>query len=241
MFKQLKKDTTLKAYIDSTMQPKIRRTDVLSILISSLNKDEDLIYNSSSTGVATSTLEGGGAQGVINQNPSQYIVDSEGNIRIHHLGEIHAEGLSTKDLKLNLEKSLAPYLRDPIVTVTFANHHVIVLGGVQKPVIIPMSDQPLTLLEAIAAAGDIIPASQVNDVMIIRDSIGVKQFKHLNLESVSFMNSPWYYLHQNDIVYINSNAEKKDNDDRRIRTQQIVAIATSTISILVILLDRIIK
>jgi len=236
--KELKRDTTLNAYVDSSMQLKIRQNDVLSVLISSLNKDEDVIYNSSSAAAASSTS---GGVGTFSQAPSQYLVDSEGNIKIHHIGYIHAEGLSIKELKLNIEKLLSPYLKDPIVTINFMNHHVTIMGAVQKPINIPMSDQPLTILEAIAEAGDVNLDVAVDNVLIIRDSSGAKQLKHINLEKVSFINSQWYYLHPNDLVYIRPNSQKEDREDRRLKTQQIFTIMATSVSILVLILDRVIK
>lgn len=100
----------------------------MAISISSLSISEDLIYNQ---------RPGSGANG--NSTANGFHVGTDGNIFIHNLGKVKAAGMTRDELKYSLEKALSPFLKDPLVTVLFSNHHVTILGEITNPQPVPLS------------------------------------------------------------------------------------------------------
>ena len=135
---------------------------------------------------------------------------------------------------------MSPYLKDPLVTVRYLNHRVTVMGEVARPSVIPMPEEQLSILEVLGASGDITLTGKRDNVLIIRETETGKQFKRLNLENQSVFTSEWYYLKPDDVVYIEPN-DKKVTEEKRARTQQTVSLALSGISLVIIILNSLLK
>jgi polysaccharide export outer membrane protein len=230
-FKTLPRDTTINTTIGRISESTIRKNDQLAINISSLNPEEDKVYNA-----ATLTMSGAVAGGT----PNGYLVDMNGNIQLHRLGNMHAEGMTRRQLKNKIETDIKPYLKDPVVTVRYLNHRVTVIGEVVKPQVIPMPEEQLSILEVLGASGDINVMGKKDNILIIRETETGKQFKRLNLEDHSIFTSEWYYLKPDDVVYIEPN-DKQIKDEKRNRTQQTVALAMSGLSLAIIILNSLLK
>jgi polysaccharide export outer membrane protein len=231
-FKTIPRDTTINS-ADKRTEAKIRKADLLSILISSLNRDEDLTYNA-----AAISGSGTGATGAATNGG--YLVDANGNIQVHRLGQIHAEGMTRRELKEKVQKDITPYLKDPIVTVRFLNRHVTILGEVVKPTVVPMPEERLTLLEVLGSSGDISATGKRDNILIIRETDNGKQFKRVNLEDHSIFTSDWYYMQPDDVVYVEPN-NKKIDEEKRSRRQQTISMVLSGVSVAIIILDRIFR
>jgi polysaccharide export outer membrane protein len=230
-FHTLNRDTTTKKFVDSSIESKIVINDVLSINISSLNRNEDLFYNSIATesitsGASTSTKQG-------------YNVDLQGNVQIHNIGKVHAAGLTRKQLKDSLELELAPFLKDPIVTIGFLNRRITVLGEVIRPQVLELDQEQIPLLDVLALSGDVTQDALKNDILIIRTTPNGKVFKHLNLEDGSLFgkNSNWYYIQSGDIVYVEPNIKKQYDRDRATKNQQTSTIILAAASFVLIVLN----
>jgi polysaccharide export outer membrane protein len=223
------------------MELKIQKNDELSIVVSSLNKEEDMLYSSTPAATGGSLSLTGSTNSTqsmdAGQAPGSYWVDSLGNIKIHKLGMVHAEGMVLKELANKLENDLQPYLKDPIIAVTFSNHKVTMLGEVRQPQILLIEQASLTLFDALAKCGDATVDASKKDILIIRDSANTKQFIHINLENLSVFNSSYYYLQPNDIVYVSTNVKKVEDELRRTNTQQSLAISISVASLLIVLIN----
>ena len=218
-FQDLPKDTTLNHLVTKDFEPKIQKGDLLGIIVASLSPENTLLYNAPPN-----------TQGIV----SGYLVDENGNISYLKLGIIHAEGMTRKELKDTLEKALIPYLSQTVVSVGFLNRHVTMMGAVSSQVL-PMPNDNMTLLDALAASGDIADKGRTDNILVIREKGNSKEFKRLNLTDKSIFYSPYFYLQPNDIVYVEPVKRKQDN------TLRIISYATSGISILIFLLDRIFK
>lgn len=218
-FQDLPKDTILTHLISKDFEPKIQKGDLLGITVASLSPENTLLYNAPPN-----------AQGTI----TGYLVDENGNIPFFKLGLIHAEGMTRKELKDTLVKSLMPYLAQTVVTVGFLNRHVTMMGAV-APQVLPMPNDNMTLLDALAASGDIADKGRTDNILVIREKDNSKEFKRLNLTDKSIFYSPYFYLQPNDIVYVEPVKKKQDN------TLRIISYVTSGLSILIFLLDRIFK
>jgi polysaccharide export outer membrane protein len=227
-FKELKKDTSIKVFVDSNLDVRIHPTDVISVLISSLDRSEDLLFNTQAYI--------GGVTGGYTSSASSYIVDDKGNIQMHKLGAMHVEGMTLKEFKQKLEKDLEPYLLDPIATVGFANHKITVMGQVGRSQLLAITGDRLSIIEALILCGDVTVNANMKNVLIIREKDNIKQFKYVNLENPSFIDSSWYYLHDNDIVYVTPDFKKLRQEGYRSDIQQNIGLFTSIISLAFILI-----
>lgn len=231
IFKDIKKDTVIQGFTDADIELKIQKNDLLNLGISSLNPAEDMLFNASAGAGAGSTAAGAAG----------YLVSLEGNIYLHKLGMMMVVGMTRKELKTKLEKDLLPYLKDPIVTVSFANHFITILGEAGSSQKLNMPAEKISLIDAIALSGHVSASGTLKDVMVIRETSSAKEFKHLNLENASIFTSPWYYLQPKDILVINPDEDKVYKDLRRTRNLQLYTTFVSVLSITLIILDRIIK
>jgi len=222
-FKTLTKDTTISAYITPGLDTRIRKDDILGINISSISHAEDDLFNVTPT------------PGV--EKPG-YPLDKDGNIHLHRIGTIHAEGLTRKELATQIKKDLEPYLTDAIVSVYYLNRKVTVAGEITSPKVLPMPEDQMTLIDALVNCGDFKITSLRTDLLIIRDSSDKKVVKHVNMEDHAILNSPWFYLQPNDIVIVNPDTRKAEREDRRTRFQANWALITSGVSLILIVLSR---
>ena len=227
-FKTIQKDTAIAGLMNKDLESKIIKGDKLSIIITSLNREEDPIYNI--------TIPAGG-----NTAENGYLVSNEGLVSIHKIGNIKAEGLTRKELAKTIQSQLTPYLKDPIVTVQFLNHKVTVMGEVERPQVINMTEEQISVLDALVISGDVKNSAKRDHIMVIREEGNTKKVKILNLEDHSVFTSNWYYLQPNDIVYVIPDEARRQREERRARFQTNFAIVSSAVSLLVILIDRIFR
>jgi len=224
------KDTSISSVEKVQADAKIRKTDLLSIVVSSLNREEDMIYNAPA-------LSGLGNTGA-NVSNNGFQVDANGDIRFHKLGLIHVEGMTRAAVKDKIQTDLSPYLKDVVVTVRFLNHRVTVLGEVVKPQVIQMPEEQMSLFEVLGSSGDVSQFGRRDNILIIRETENGKQLKRINLEDHSIFNSEWYYLKPDDVVYVEPN-DKKVKEENRSKRQQTMSLILSGASLAAILLTRI--
>lgn len=134
-----------------------------------------------------------------------YLVDVSGNINFPVVGTIHVEGLTKSELVTFLTEKISASVKDPIVNVRFLNYKVTVMGEVARPGQFTISNERVTVLDALSLAGDMTPYGKRNNVLITREVDGKLQFARLNLNQPDVFTSPFYYLQQNDVVYVEPN------------------------------------
>lgn len=212
-FQNLQKDTTLYHVVGTDFDLKIQKNDLLGITVSSLSPDV-AFYNGPQNAVGP--LNG-------------YLVDQNGNIPFVKIGTLHVEGMTRKDLKDTLQKLLIPYLKEAVVSVSFLNRHITLLGGI-TPSVMPMPDGNMSILDALAASGDIGEKGRTDNVLVIREKDGAKVFKHLDLQKSSVFYSPYYYLQPNDIVYVEPKIQKVP-----LTVFQVVSLITTGLSLILLI------
>lgn len=145
----------------------------------------------------------------------QYLVDNEGNISFPVLGELHLGGLTKKQAEQVIVEKLSPYMKEtPIVTVRMVNYKISVIGEVTRPGTFTISNEKVNLLEALAMAGDMTVYGLRDNVKLIReDAAGKQQIIALDLNKAETILSPYYWLQQNDIIYVTPNKAKARNSD----------------------------
>ncbi len=227
-------DANITASLNDLPQVKIQKNDILSIVINSLNPEASAIFNVANSSTINYTTTG------TFQSTGGYLVNSEGYIQLPILGNINVLGLTKKQLKDQITETLIDkkLLIDPIVSIRHLNFEVTVIGEVGKPSVITVPSEQLSLLKALGLAGDITIYGNKDNVLLIRENNGKRLVKRLNLNSKDFLSSAYYYLQPNDILYVEAN---KDRVASASRTRQILPIVLSSLSIVVIVLDRLIK
>ena len=219
---------------------KIMPEDQLTIAVITTDPRASAPFNlsvTSTVGTSGQLSSGGGSlQG--------YLVDNTGYINFPVIGKIHVAGLTKGQCEDLILSKLKPYLSEqekPVVTVRMASYRVTVLGEVGHPSVVPVSTEKMSVLEAIAQAGDLTIYGQRNNVMLIReDAAGEKHVYRLNLNDANLFNSPYYYLQQNDIIYVQPNGVKAKNSDIGTSTtlwMSFVSIAISIASFVVNVLN----
>lgn len=220
----------------------IRPNDLLNITITSLNPEASVIFNAPLNSQNNSNNNGGGSTATGVSAPglaNGYLVNNDGFIQLPVLGNIKASGLTKSQLKANVTKELVDrkLLVDPIVTIRFTNFRVTVLGEVARPTVVTVPSEKISILEAIGLAGDLTIYAKRDNVVLIREEEGTKVIKRLNLNSTDIFTSPYYYLKSNDIIYAEPNENKIAMTSE---TRQLLPIAISGLTLVVIFLDRII-
>jgi len=137
-----------------------------------------------------------------------YLVDVKGNINFPVIGTLKLAGLSKSQAIKLISDELTPYLKSAIVSIQFLNYRITVLGEVAKPGQYAIDNERVTILDALGLAGDMTVYGIRNNVLITRENNGKLEFARLNLNSSQIFTSPYFYLQQNDIVYVEPNNVK---------------------------------
>lgn len=172
----------------------------------------------------------GNSTGMQNANLLQYLVDNEGTIDFPVLGKLKVTGMTTRECEALLREQLKPYLKEtPLVTVSSSNYKFSVLGEVNNPGTYTVENEKVTLFEALAQAGDMTLFSVRDDVQLLReDSVGRRYVVHLDLNDAAITQSPYFYLQQNDVIYVKPTKAK-------VRTNTFNSNASMWITILSVL------
>lgn len=194
---------------DARIMPK----DQLTIMVSCTSPELAAPFNLTSTGSVGMTA--GSSQGASQSSQQTYLVDNEGNINFPVLGILKVGGLTKKEVEQMIVEKLKPYIKEtPIVTARMVNYKISVLGEVAGPGTFTISNEKVNLLEALAMAGDMTIYGMRNNVKLIREGAdGKQQIITLDLNKAETLLSPYYWLQQNDIVYVTPNKAKARNSD----------------------------
>jgi len=182
-------------------EPVLQPDDLLSIIVSAQNTESVAPFNLPQIPGNYDILS--------NQNAiKSYLIDNAGEINFPVIGKITLAGLSRRQANLKLEGLISAYVKDPEVNLRILNFKVTVLGEVNRPGIVSIKGERITLLEALGNAGDLTIYGLRTDILLIREEQGVKAYQHINITQTDFVQSPYYYLNQNDILIVNPNKTK---------------------------------
>lgn len=209
----------------------IKKNDQLSIVVSSEDHKSAAPFNLPVFATINSDITTVNSQ----QRLQTYLVDSNGEIQLPILGAIHIVGKSTLEARQYIEEKLRKYINKPIVNLRIANFKVSVLGEVSKPGIYNVSDERITILEALSIAGDMTVFGKRKDVMVIRETIEGKTYNKIDFTSSGFIKSPYYYLQQNDVVIVSPNKTQVQSSSFGRNTSALVSIAGVIISVITLL------
>jgi polysaccharide export outer membrane protein len=213
----------------------IQANDLLSITVSSLDPEASQMFNMPNQAQVRSTTSTGDVL-----EPAGYLVNKDGDIRFLMLGNIKAAGLTKEELQVKIRRTIIEkkLLLDPVVEIRHLNFRVTVLGEVNRPTVVTISNEKITLLEALGLAGDITIFGQRNNVLIIRTTDGKRVVNRINLNTTELFNSPFYYLKPNDIVYVEPNKARVLSSSR---LTQLLPGIISALSVFIVVVDRIVQ
>ncbi len=195
---------------DAIIQP----NDIIAINVSSISFVADdrpsLVFLEGGLAYSASPTMGAGTK-------NSFLVDSSGFIDYPRIGRLKMAGLSIPQAKQELASRLKDYLKQPVIEVRIVNFRITMLGAVGTPGPLLTSNHKLSIVDALAAAGGIPPTGRKDNVLIIREEKGRREFARIDLNSRNVFNSPYYYLHQNDIVYVEPSRISKQESNEFLR------------------------
>ncbi len=214
----------------------IQEGDVLYILVSALDEAAVKPFNLNTANKVGGVNSTGSGQFV---QPSEYLVNEEGYINFPVLGDVYSKGMTQVQLKKELETRLKRYLTDPLVTISLKNFNVSVIGEVKAPGQKESTTQKLNIFQAISLAGDMTDNGDRTKVKLIRTKEdGSDQVVNLDLSRSDIVSSPFYYMKQNDVIYVQPDQNKQvqaNTNPNRALTFQIIGTALGVASLIIAL------
>jgi polysaccharide export outer membrane protein len=215
---------------DARIQPK----DMLTITVSSEEPEAAAPYNLTVATSQTALLRSVTTQPTL----QTYLVDNDGYIDFPTLGHLHIGGMTKTEAETMIRERLTPnFKKAPIVNVRMVNYKISVLGEVLRPNSYTISNEKVNVFEALALAGDLTIYGKRDNITVIREKDGKREDGTVDLTSREIFNSPYYYVQQSDVIYVEPNDRRK-----RQGTQDLtyVSVATSMASFLANLLSIVI-
>lgn len=183
---------------------KVMPKDELTILVKTTNQDAAKPFNLYSQNDGLTTGNG-------SRNVTGYLVDNDGNINFPVLGKVHVGGLTKGEVENLIQKKIAPYMASsehPVVICRMSNFHITMIGETGSSVI-DVPDEKISIIDALAKSGDIgLYGKRTNILLVRQDSTGQKHIHRYNMDDARIFNDPYYYLQQNDIVYVQPSKQK---------------------------------
>jgi polysaccharide export outer membrane protein len=214
-------------------EPRIQPDDILSISLFTIDPATSMVVNQLNTqSIGVGNLTGANT----NLSSSGFLVDGNGNVQLSVIGEINLLGLTTKEARELIQLRAEKSFNMPNVQVRFSNFKITILGEVNRPATYTVPNEKLTVLDALGLAGDLTIFGKRENVLLIREQNGEKQFARLNLNSAELFNSQYYYLKQNDVLYVEPNKGKAASLNVA-RTQTFALIGTA-LTVLIALIAR---
>ncbi len=228
-------DVKNESIVNDDYELKIKKDDILSIVVTSKNPELVKVFNSPIVNVSVSGSSASGSQKILS-----YTVDIDGCINFPVLGKIKVEGMTRKELVEYIETSLIEndYVKDPIVTVQFLNFKISVLGEVKNPGCYEIESERITILDAISKAGDLTIYGKRNKVAVIREIDGKRVVTYHDLRSSDIFDSSCFYLQQNDVVYVEPNKARSSQSGIFSNVSLWISIISVSLSVISVLLLR---
>ena len=217
-------------------EQRVQKGDQLSIAVSSDNPSASAIFNNGSTVIRITdpaSIQGNSTSG--SSTLPVYEVDEQGMIAFPLIGQLKVEGMSKEELRRMLDSKLKDtYLTNPQYSVRFLNSKITVFGEVQRPGVYDVNMQNINIFEALTLAGDLTFFARRDNIMVIREQNGKREFGRLNVSSADIFSSPFYYLQQNDMVFVDTrNSKVRSTDQGWLRNASLILSILTAVSILV--------
>ncbi len=234
-FSDLPDTVAYKVAMGEVEEPTVQPNDVLRITVNSLNPETNRLFN---TGTIQTTEESNSNYNTVgegNVGRDGYLVNADGYISFPILGQVQVEGLTRDQVRQKMVSLVGEYAKDPIVNVRFTNFRVTVVGEVRNPSTFAVPTERINVIEALGLAGDMTEFGRRDNVLLIREIEGERTMVRLNLNNKETLNSPYFYLRQNDVIYVEPTRYRDPSGDRTLR---IVTAVFSGLTALGLFLQR---
>ncbi|GGH30761.1 polysaccharide export outer membrane protein [Sphingobacterium alkalisoli] len=233
-FNDLSPDTLVASRIAAKFEePRIQPDDILSIQVTTIDPQSTQIVNQT---MAIQAIGASSSSNTGNQMISGFVIDKEGFVQLNLLGKVKLGGLTTFEARREIEVQALKYYNNPTVQVRFANYKITVLGEVNRPATYTVPNEKVTIFDALGLAGDLTIHGRRENILLVREEQGANELVRLNLNDSKLLQSPYFYLKQGDVIYVEPGRSKVAQTNAQ-RTQ-LIAIASSLISLLVTLAVR---
>lgn len=214
-------------------EARLQPDDLLLILVSAPDPEAAIPFNLSAVGVLGSNgnLDAANTQ----QRYQTYLINNDGYIQFPVIGDLKLGGLTRSEALLKLNTELKKYINNPIVNMRILNYKISVAGEVARPGTYEIVSERITLLEAISKAGDLTIYGNRNNILIVREVDGKKTHNFVDITKADFINSPFYYLTQNDAVYIQPNKTRINSSVIGPNTSVIISSVSLVITLIALL------
>ncbi|GAA4439481.1 polysaccharide biosynthesis/export family protein [Pontibacter saemangeumensis] len=221
--------------ITNNIEPRIQPNDLLDITVTSLSAESNILFN---RGVIQTG--GGTNSGLASTKSEGYLVDNKGYVTYPILGKIYLAGLTKEEATEKLSSVIGKYAKDPIVIIKFQNFKITVIGEVNNPSTFSVPSEKINILEALGLAGDMTPYGKRENVLIIREQEGQRITTRVNLNSKEVLSSPYFYLQQNDIIYVEPDKVKAVQvSPGRSNVQYGLSIGLALVSVVTLLVTQV--
>jgi polysaccharide export outer membrane protein len=202
---------------------KIQPNDLIGFHVTSLNPEAASVFNSGQ----------GGNEGSSNNQVYGYRVDANGEIKLPLVNSMKVAGMTTDQVAQQLTTDLLPYLKSPIVNVRLLNFKISVMGDVLKPDSYTVQNEHININEALSLAGDLNITAKRKNILLIREQNGKRQYFPIDLTKKELFQQPYYYLQNNDVLYVEPDRSKYATVDRGYRNTSLILSGFSAIAIVI--------
>lgn len=239
-FNNLGPTSDFKTEIKNDIEPEIQVDDLLGITVSSLSAESNTLYNSGTIAPASSTIASSNTtiSPTAVRNGEGYLVDKAGYVSLPVLGKVKLAGLTKEQAAEKLTEEIRKSVKNPTVNVRFLNFKITVIGEVNRPSTFTVPTEKITVLEALGLAGDMTAFGRRENVLLIREKGGVRSAVRVDFTNKDLLNSPYFYLQQNDVVYVEPVKAKELQGSASSFYLPIVSVAVSIMSVLLFALTR---
>ena len=209
--------------------PKIQINDILNVNVSALNPEAVAPFNQQ--------LDNLGNQLDANMKLRGYLVSAEGNIVFPIVGKIKLAGTTPEEAEDIIKNILVSkgLLVEPVISVRLLNGKITILGDISKPGTYPYSEQNITLLQALGYASDLSITGIRKDILVIREENGTRTYGHIDMTKTDWFDSPYYYIKQNDVIYVYPNGPKIKSAGYLTNLSTVLSVVASSITLILLI------
>ncbi|TDW48593.1 polysaccharide export outer membrane protein [Flavobacterium sp. 270] len=217
---------------DNNYEVKIQPDDLLMIIVSADDPEVALPFNLKTYSIASSNrLDVTRGQETV----QLYLVDQGGNIEFPVIGKLNIAGLTRTEVLKLMQNKIGAYIKNPILNLRIMNFKISLQGEVNLPGTYPINSERVTLIEALSMAKDLTIYGKRDNILVIRETNGIKSFNRVDITKSDFINSPFYYLSQNDVVYVEPNKTKVNSSVVGPNTSVIISAVSILVSLSVLI------
>jgi len=225
-------DTNIIQENTNSYEVKIQPDDLLMIIVSAEDPEVAMPFNLSTVVVANSSrIDLATGQQMI----QSYLVDRDGMIEFPVVGKLQVGGLTRTEVLKLLQSKIGTYIKNPIINLRITNFKISLQGEVNLPGTYPVISERVTLIEALSMAKDLTIYGRRDNVLVIREMNGVKSYNRVDITKSDFITSPYYYLAQNDVVYVEPNKTRVNSSAVGPNTSVIISAISILVSLSVLI------